>query len=187
MINLIPKAEKKKKIIGFYYKLIVLFFVVGSFAFFVVSAATLPSYFLSSVRKNIANVKIETQTKEQVPLPDQKTLSVIKDLNSKLDLIESTKNNKFTVSEKVINAVILKKIPGITITDISYVNNPSQGSSAIKTGKKISIQGNASSREVLLLFRNALENSATLKQVDLPISNFVKGSNIQFYLSLMPL
>jgi len=67
----------------------------------------------------------------------------------------------------------------IKITDISYENDS-------LNGKKISIQGTAPSREVLLSFRQAFENDNTFKQVDLPISNFVKGSNIQFYLSLIP-
>ena len=119
------------------------------------------------------------QKSEPVPLPDQQTLLAIKDLNNKLTLIENAQNNKFVISEKVINAIILKKIPKIKITDISYENDSLKG-------KKISIQGNAPSREILLLFRQALEDSVAFKQVDLPISNFVKGSNIQFYLSLIP-
>jgi exopolysaccharide biosynthesis protein len=189
MINLIPQEEKKKMVKGFYYKLIVLFFVVGSFSFFIIFVATVPSLFLSSVKKNIVNTKLEMQTKEPVPLPDQKTLSIIKDLNNKLAIIENAKKNKFVVSEKVINAIILKKIADIEITDISYVNEPlkdPKDPQNAKMGRKISIQGNAPSREVLLLFRRALEGSASFKQVDLPISNFVKGSNIKFYLSLIP-
>ena len=179
MINLIPKEEKKKIIKGFYYKLLILFLVLGGVSFLISLVAILPSYFLSSVRNNIVNAKLEMQKSEPVPLPDQQTLLAIKDLNNKLTLIENAQNNKFVISEKVINAIILKKIPKIKITDISYENDSLKG-------KKISIQGNAPSREILLLFRQALEDSVAFKQVDLPISNFVKGSNIQFYLSLIP-
>ncbi len=179
MINLIPKEEKKKIIKGSYYKLLILFLVLGSVSFLLALVAILPSYFLSSVRNNIVNTKLEMQKSEPVPLPDQQTLLAIKDLNNKLTLIENAQNNKFVISEKVINAIILKKILEIKITAISYENDPLKG-------KKISIQGNAPSREILLLFRQALEDSVAFKQVDLPISNFVKGSNIQFYLSLIP-
>lgn len=187
MINLIPQTEKKKMVKEFYYKLVILFFMVGSFSFFVIFISILPSYFLSSVRKNIVNDKLEIQKKEPVSQPAQKTLSVIKDLNNKLDLIESARKNKFTISERVINAVLLKKIPGIKITHISYEKNPLiKGPDSDEVNQKISIQGSASSREVLLLFRQTLEDSTVLKQIDLPISNFVKGSNIQFYLSLIP-
>ena len=178
MINLIPKEEKRKMVTYFYYKLVILFLVMGSFSFFIFFLATLPSYFLSSVKNNIINNKLETQKKEPVPLIDQQTLLVIKDLNNKLDLVENAEKSKFAVSEKVINTIILKKLPNIKINNISYESDSSKG-------KKISIQGIASSREVLLSFRQALEESAAFKQVDLPISNFVKGSNIQFYLSLI--
>ncbi len=186
MINLIPKEEKKKIAQLFYYKLAVLFLTTAGLSFLVVSAAILPSYFLSSVKNNIVNAKLEMQKSEPVPLPDQETLSAIKDLNNKLDLIENAENGKFTISEKVINAIVLKKISDIKITDISYENDPSKGLENSQKSKKISIQGNAPSREVLLLFRKALEDSTAFRQVDLPISNFVKGSDIQFYLSLIP-
>src|SRR3989344_8982844 len=122
MINLIPKEKKKKIIIDFYYKLIVLFLVMGGFSFLLISIAILPSYFLSSVKNNIANAKLETQKREPTPLPDQQTLLIIKNLNNKLDLIENAENNKFIISKKVINSIISKKIPDIKITDISYEN-----------------------------------------------------------------
>jgi len=186
MINLIPQAEKKLMVKFFYYKLVILFFIICGFSLFIVFVSILPSYFLSSVKKNIVINQLESQKNEPVPLPDQKTLSVIKDLNNKLDLIEVARKNKFTVSEKVINAVLLKKIAGIKITSITYENNSLQEPDPKKASQKISIQGNASSREVLLLFRQALEDSPALKQVNLPISNFVKGSDIKFYLSLIP-
>ena len=178
MINLIPKEEKRKIIVDFYHKFIILLFVMGSFSFFVFFVATLPSYFLSSVKNNIVNIKLETQKNEPMPLIDQQTLLVIKNLNSKLDLVENAEKNKFIISKKVINAVILKKVPNIKITDISYESDSLKG-------KKVNIQGIAPSREVLLSFRQALEDGTAFKQVDLPISNFVKGSNIQFYLSLV--
>src|ERR1035437_2843799 len=117
MINLIPKEEKKKIVRSFYYKLIVLFLIMGGFSFFIVFVAILPSYFLSCVKVSIANAKLEMQKNEPVPLPQEQTLPVIKDLNNKLNLIEKTESNKFIVSEKVINAIILKKMPAIKITD----------------------------------------------------------------------
>lgn len=183
MINLIPKEEKKKITKGFYYRIVVLFLVVGSASFFVAFVAILPSYFLSSVKDSLINTKLEIQKNEPVPLPEAQTVATIKDLNDKLTLIEKKENKEFVVSQKVINAVILKKMPSIKITDISYQNSPSNDPAQ---GGKISIQGTAPSREVLLLFRQALEDDTTFKSVNLPISNFVKGSDIQFYLSLIP-
>ena len=104
---------------------------------------------------------------------------IVKKVNSKLDLIEKSSKSQFLVSQKIINTIVVNKMPEIKITDISYDND-------IEKGKKVNIEGIAPSREALLSFRLALEGDKNFKQVDLPISNFVKGSNIQFSLSLIP-
>ncbi len=183
MINLIPTKEKKEIVRGFYYRLVILFFVVVGVAFLITSIAMLPSYFLSYTVNNIQKGKIEIQKKEPAPLPQEQTEKIIHDLDNKLNIIEQRGENTFDISNKVINAILLKKMPSIKITNISYEDN-SQGLSF--QSKKISIQGIAPSREILLLFRKALEDDTNFKSVDLPISNFIKGSNIEFYLSLIP-
>ncbi len=179
MLNLIPKEEKKKIVRSFYLKIVVLFLVMGSLSVWVVTISILPAYFVSSTKKSIANNKLITQQQEPMPIPQEKTLSVIKETNNKLKLIENAEKNSFLVSQKIIVAILSKKTPDIRITDISYEND-------LKKGRLISIQGIAPSREILLSFRQALEDDKNFKQVDLPVSNFVKGSDIQFYLSLMP-
>ena len=179
MINLIPKEERKKINISFYYKIVVLFFTAAGLVSVLAVATIIPSYLFSSLKNNIANTKLEEQKGEPVPSLDQQSLLTIKDLSHKLDIIESSEKNKFLISKNVISAILSKKMSNIKIINISYGNDDVKG-------RVISIQGNAPSREVLLSFRKALEDSSDFKQVDLPISNFVKGSNIQFYLSLIP-
>jgi Tfp pilus assembly protein PilN len=138
----------------------------------------LPAYFFSSVKHSVANKKMESQQREPVVVPDPKTLKVVEELNKKLNLIKLNSKDKFNVSEQVINAVILKKTNDIKITDIVYSND-------VNLGKKISVEGYAPSRNTLLAFRLALEDDPLFKKVDLPISNFVKGKNITFYLNLI--
>ncbi len=179
MINFIQKEGKKKMIKSFYFRTIILFLTMVACITLVAVFSTLPAYFMSSVKVGISGNKLEVQKLEPVPLPDQQTMSLVQELNQKLNIIEQARKNQFTISKNVISAIILKKIPSIKITDISYQYNSLQE-------KKVSIQGTAPSREVLLLFRRALEDDVAFKQVDLPISNFVKGSNIKFYLSLIP-
>src|SRR3989344_4542346 len=178
MINLIPNEEKKKMVRHFYYRLMVVCLFAVSLGLLASTVAITPSYFLSSIKKKVALDKVAAQKAESVPLPDQETLSAIEILNKKLNIIESTQQNKFSVLDKVINPIVLKKKSDIKIHQISYEKNTE--------GSKIIIKGAASSRERLLLFRRTLEDDPLFKQVDLPISNFVRGSNIQFYLSLTP-
>jgi Tfp pilus assembly protein PilN len=179
MINLIPIEKKKKNVVNFYYRFTaVVFFMLGISAL-VATFALLPSYVLSSMKKNIVNQKLEIQALEPIPKLNEQTVTTLNSLNSQLDLIEKIKDNKYVVSQKAIEEIISRKISGIKITSIFYENSP-------VNGKKISINGIASSRERLLLFRQAFEDYSVFKKVDLPISNFVKGSNIKFNLNLIP-
>jgi hypothetical protein len=179
VINLIPKEEKKQMTIDFYFRLGLLFLIMLDFCVVVLFVSILPSYFLSSVKVALVNTKLENQKLEPLPLLGEQSLAEIKDINKKLDLIDNAEKNKFILSVRVINSIILGKRPDIKITQIVYENNPI-------SGKKISVTGTAPSREVLFLFRQSLQDNSTFKNVDLPISNFVKGSNIQFNLNLIP-
>jgi len=179
MINLIPNEEKKRMVRGFYYRVMVVFILGLAFAVFITVAATSPAYFLSSVKKNLAIDTLEAGIKEEVPLLDQSTEKLLADLNNKLSIVESARLHDFLISEDVFNAIILRKLPDIKISRIAYDVGQNKG-------EKIMIRGLASSRERLLLFRRALEESSSFREVDLPISNFVRGSNIEFSLSLTP-
>lgn len=177
MINLIPREEKRKMIADFYYRLAVLVVVALGFCVLIALLSILPSYFVSSVKNSAISAKIAAQKLKLSSSSEEKLLALVKDTDNKLALIEKFEKNKFYLSIQVINSIILKKRPDIKITQILYENNEANG-------RKISIAGMAPSREVLLLFRRALEDDTAFTNVILPISNFVKGSNISFFMSL---
>jgi hypothetical protein len=179
MINLIPNEEKKKITRDFYLRIITTIFVMLGLSLLIASILIFPTYIVSSVEEGVINGKLEMQKKDITPLSNQDTMIVINNLKDKLSLIENIQKNKFVFSQKVINEIVLQKIPGIKITEISYQND-------LKIGQKINISGKAQNRDILLAFRRALEDDTAFSKVDLPISNFIKGSNIQFYLTLIP-
>lgn len=177
MINLVPIEEQKSMAKGFYLRLVVVLFVALALAVFVAIIAMIPSYFLALNKERIAESKLEIQKSETIPQLDKDTIALIKDIDTKMKIVEKSMSSKFAVSEEVINQIISDKMPDIKITRISFDND-------VVAGKKVSIYGTAPSRERLLLFRRSLEQNENFKQVDLPVSNFIKGSNIEFYLSL---
>ncbi len=179
MINLIPNQEKKDKTKDFYYRFFVVFLMAVGFCALIASVSILPAYVFSLINKNLANSKLESQKAEPVPVADQNSLAIVKDLDNKLKLIEDAEKNKYLISQKIINEILLQKMPDIKIHQINFENT-------VSDGKKVNIQGVAPNRERLLLFRLALEDSIAFEKVDLPISNFVKGSDIEFFLSLVP-
>ncbi len=179
MINLIPNQEKKKMAKDFYFRLVVMFFVVFGVCLLVALVSFLPSYVASKQKKDLAATKLALQKATPPPLVDESTANSIADFNGKLSKIENAQKNTYVVSQKVISQVIVDKIPGITINGITYT-------AKADNTRSIHLSGGATSRERLLLFRQALEDDASFKMVDLPISNFVKGSNISFSLDLIP-
>ena len=180
MINLIPNEEKKRKVQDFFFRLSVVLFAMLGFSFLIASISILPAYFISLEKKNFANTKLELQQNELLPVPDRETLNLVKDLDNKLSLIEKHRENQYLVSQKIINEMMLEKMPDIKITEIFYQDSQAQG-------KTISIKGTAPSRERLLLFRKILEDNSSFQKVNLPVSNFVKGINIRFSLNLTPI
>lgn len=179
MINLIPNQEKKKMVKDFYFRLAFLSVCMLSIAVFIAVLSLLPAYFFSNSKNSVANKKLEIQKNDPMPLFDQETSTVVQDINTKIIVIENAEKNKFSITEKVINAIFLKKNANIKITQISYERGA-------LGAKKVSIVGVAPSREALVSFRRALEGSTAFKSVELPISNLVKDSNIQFFINLIP-
>lgn len=179
MINLIPNQEKHRKVKDFYFKLAVVFCVTSGLSIVVASVAILPAYFLSSVNKNLISTRLEVQKNAPVSSDDQEIITAAGKLEQQLKLIENTGGDAFVISETVVNGILLKKMNDIKITGISYEVSTTKG-------RVVTVNGSAPSRERLLLFRKALEDDVAFQTVDLPISNFIKGSNIEFSLQLTP-
>lgn len=179
MINLTPVEQKKKNAVRTYIKILCAAFYVFDFVVILVIFSILPSYILSETKVRISDERLQEQKSEPLPELDAETVSTINNLNIKLDMIEKVNTEKKIVSRDVIKEIISKKISGIKILRISY-EKKEDGS------KTASIYGVADTRGHLLMFRESLEDSDSFKGVDLPISNFVKNTNIDFYLSLIP-
>lgn len=178
MINLIPSQEKKRMVRDFYYRLVATIFTMLSICALILVAAIFPSYFSAVLKRNIASEKLKILESEPLPEVDQEILKIMDDIKAKLNLVEKIERDNFFVSEQIIKEIISKKTKDIKITKISYDTNSTKG-------KSVYINGTAPSREELLNFRRILETSPSFKEVDLPISNFIKGTNIEFSLTLI--
>ncbi len=164
---------------NFYHRLIIVILLALGFVVLIASVALLPSFIISSSKESLTNEVSDINKTEELDEINQQKISAVSTLDSQLSLLEKTIPNTFSVSEKVINEILLKKSSSIKITQIFFEDND-------VSGKTINIRGIAPNREILSLFHRALKDNPLFKKVDLPISNFVKGSNIQFYLSLIP-
>ena len=165
---------------AFYYRLLFLFLLMFSFAILIASVALLPAYFSSTIKDSVAQLKLNIQKNDTVPTVGQESLTAITDMNNKLSLVENSEKNKFPISQKVISNILSSKTPDIKITQIIYAD------ASITTAREITILGTAPSRQSLLNFEQALQSNPSFKNVTLPISSFIKDSNLQFNLTLNP-
>lgn len=179
MINLIPKKEKERLMKDFYLRIFIVFFVMLAIVAIIASIAISPSYVLSINRVNFISLKLQEVKNQPVPDLDKTTEVTLQELEQELNLLNEAQKNDYLITEKVIDKILAKKTTGIKITKISYEKTSIED-------KKIEISGIARDREDLLVFRRSFEKDDSFQKVDLPISNFVQGSNIIFYLSLMP-
>lgn len=179
MINLTPKEERKKIKADFYLRLLIVFLFSVSMSVLIFDITMIPSYFSAQISREAVEQKLFEQKNIPVPALDIETQTIIQKINTRVKLIKEAEEKKFLVSERVINQILLKKMPDVKINSITYTTDS-------QSIQKILITGTAPSRERLLLFRRALEENTFFKSVDLPISNFIKGSNIIFSLTLSP-
>lgn len=179
MINLIPNEEKKIMTRDFYFRLLVVFFMIIGSCVLITSVSIIPSYLNSLYKKNLANQKLAAQNATPKPEVDQKTTAELADFDKKLSLVENAEKNKYDPSSKVINEVLSRVTANIKINEINYQNDS-------VLGKSINVIGIASNRQDLLVFRQSLGADSAFKNVNLPISSYVKDSDISFYVSIVP-
>jgi hypothetical protein len=183
MINLIPNEEKKKMVRGFQFRFITLSLAMAGLSTIIATITILPSYFISTQKNYLIDKRMSEDDSSVEDLSSKSILNTVTQLNTEMSLVEKNMMGKFVVSEKIINGILLKKPLAVKVTDISYESSLSGG---LVSMRKASVYGIASNREVLIDFRRKLEDSGLFSRVDLPISNFVKGSNIKFFLSVIP-
>jgi hypothetical protein len=178
MINLLPIEQKKKNYWTFHLKLTIFYALLFAFCFILFSVALLPAYFFSMLNESVASQKYQNLVNSPIQDVPAETMDIINEVNAQINLISSTREKSFSITENIINQVLSAKMVDIKILNIFY-------SKDINGILSVKVSGIAPNRERLLLFKQILENNKLFQEVDLPISNFVKGENINFELTFV--
>ena len=181
MINLLPTEEKKKNYLFFHVRLGIFYFMLVAIVFFLFAVALLPAYFFSVINENVAEQKYQNVLNTPIKDVPEETMSIINEVNSQINLIEKTKEQNFILTSSVIDPVLSSRMTDIKILNISYQKDQKDEEGILKIVK---ITGIAPNRERLLLFKQILQSNPLFEKVDLPISNFVRGEDIDFELTL---
>ena len=102
------------------------------------------------------------------------TNSEIKKINQTLDKVEKIQNEYYSWSEKIV--LLSEKIPeGVTLQNLSLDQK----------NKKLTLQGLANTREVLLNLRNELNTIPWVQTTDIPPSQLTGKTNLAFSLVVL--
>jgi len=172
MANLLPVAEKKK--IRKEYRIRLGIVAMFLFAGLVVVAIVLltPSYILSSFKYSSAFSQLEIEKKKiSDAAAGLDPIKEAKDINAKLIVLER-EGSLMPLSYDIFTTIVGHKPQNVKINAIFYDRENMDG--------RISINGLSKDRETLLSFLKSLEGENMFDRVELPISSFVEGEDIEF-------
>jgi len=131
-----------------------------------------PPYFLSKSKENLVENNLATFNKENPELTSNNIDKIIKDVNSKLEIINKNEA-PYQVNDRIINNILSSRTSGIIFSQILF--NKNQASSSV-----LEIHGVAADRDSLRNFKTALDNNPRFSDINLPISDFLEKTNLIF-------
>lgn len=176
MLELLPITQKNALKREYLLRVIVMalsfMLVIGILS----SVALFPSYFLSIEREKFAYKEFENIKKFSNGTDNEKLQNDIKNLKEMLRILKP-KGEGFSIKDLILK-IISKKNSGVMISGVSIVSSK-------KEQYQIIVKGMAKNREHLERFAENLRTSKEFSNVDLPISNFAKISDIGFNITLI--
>ena len=173
MLNILSTEEKKKILTEYRLRLaVVSVFAVAALVF---SSLVLlvPSYLLAVSKYNDTKNSLESlEGKDNRIDKEKSTNAQILAVNKKIDIFLKTNTANTLVPSVVITKILSSKGDAIKITGITY--------SALLDQERIVVTGVALNRDKLAQFVDTLKKDKSFTSVDVPISSYVKSTNINF-------
>lgn len=173
MSNLLPVKEIKK-IERLYQKRFVVISLVSITVLFVIASICLFSlYYYSKSEENSLLEKKSAYEKMEVGKLKRDLVLTINDMNSRLNSFKIS-SYKSPIVASFIDPILKAQMNSIKLTNFIYNLNPDAKTAEVK------IFGVSSSRESILTFADNLRNTPGITDVNVPITNFIKESNMPF-------
>lgn len=178
MANLLPLSEKIRiqKIYKSHVLTVTLIFLGAIIGVGIITLA--PALFWSFVKESTAKERLAVIS-QIVSAEERKNIrKSVAGINQKIALLEDGEGENTFVS-LAVERVIARKNSEVALVGFFYENTP-----ASTRGKVMTISGVSKDRQTLLAFVNELEKEEIFINVHLPVSNFVRSSDIPFSVSV---
>lgn len=177
-MNLLPKIERENLAKGLKLRFVIMFLFLLSASFWVGFISLLPSYFLTSGYFS-SNAESAFLLKYKDDESVKSILNLPQEINSKLNFLQLILKEQTPASyfSKISN--LLPK--GVKINSISFAKDQNFKG---KVGTIILISGIAGSRDSLISFTEALEESNLFSLVEVPVSSLTKNRDLPFSIDI---
>ncbi len=175
MINILPTEEKDALRREYWMRFASVAILVFTLTALFASILLLPSYFFSASKESLSESRLEAFNKTHGGVASADLEGTIRALNTKLQSLLAATPKKMPVRD-AIDPLLTLRADGIGFNQILY--SESTGTPVIE------LYGVARDRTTLRDFKQALDDSSKFTSVDLPLSDFIKKSNIDFTISL---
>lgn len=173
MFNILSTEEKKKILTEYRLRLAVAVVFAVAILFLANLILLVPSYLITTSKYNDAtNVLAELEGKPGTVVQEKNINAQISSVNKNINLFLSENTSSKLSPTSVISSILSIKGPSIKIYGFTYDTAPKQD--------KMVISGVSLDRESLALFVENLKKDPTFVSVDLPISSYVKSTNLDF-------
>jgi len=171
-LNILP--QKQKKLINFKYKLRLTVIVLNLLALVAVIATLLlvPSYFLSKLKVDLAENKLESMNSSADGKVESKTINAIKDINSKLLILTKDQQSSLMNSD-ILDEILSKKVKGVSYTEIILNRNNDNGFD-------LEVHGTFANKTILENYRSSLDDDLNFSSINILILEVPNSTELNF-------
>jgi hypothetical protein len=180
MYTLLPDEQIKNLVKEYHIRLFILGLFCLSGAVWIGIGSLLPSYIISVMQQQNAQNHLQAIEKTTQTPVNASVAAEVAASNANILLIKGAEDT--VVFSAIIEDLANRRIPGITLNDIEIAHAP-VASNPNETS--VAIRGTATTRDVLVAFQHALVGDTEFSQVDLPISDLAKSTDVDFSITLM--
>lgn len=174
MLHFLPKENKKKVVTEYILRNAIFLFIFTAISVCVLIFLFLPSMFFSQLRSQTISNQLKS-VEQTGTINSKDTVTLIKNINITVKALSDQMS--YIPLSSVIQGIIFLKNNDIKISGISITVNADNT-------KNVTITGSSNTRDSLTLFNQNLRADDSFSNVTLPISTFIKDTNISFTMTL---
>lgn len=177
MINILPIKEKKKNLTEYRFRLAIVAILAVVVLVLINLILLIPSYLLTVSKFNGVSEQIALQESKQDSSGQGKDVEAkVSAVNKKISMFLADGPTDRLSPPAIIARIIAMKGSAIKIQGFEY-----DGSGQLE---RLAVTGVAADRDGLAKFLETLKKDKSFTNVELPVSSFVKSSNIKFSLMI---